>query len=518
MTRAHPFLAALLVAAGSTRALARPLSLAEATAMALERNPALAIQKEDETIASASAEKARGGYDPSFKFDLGYRDRTDASNFIFSGAPPGALGPSSAGLEGKAAFSTTFSTGGTLGVTTSVSRDTTDNIFTLLTPSYSTFAGVDFRQPLLKNRSIDGTRLQIRIADADLARSRAATTAAIADTVASVERAYWTLVAGRRDVEVREQAVALALDQRKETEARVDAGYLAKSDLAAPEAEIERRKGELYASRGAAVRAELQLKSLLLGDPADPLWSDAIEPSDPAETEIAPVDLAADVAAAQRRPEIAVAEARLAERKIETEGAKNRVLPQLDLVASYGLHGLAGTTNPDLATIPTFPVVIPPDVQGGLGRSYGTLGDASFPEATIGLSLTLPIRNRAAEADAAASEAELRRASLGLVQEQQRAGLEVRSAAVEVDSAAQRIEAAQAGAKAAEVQLQAERDRFAAGLSTNFVVLTRQNDLAQARLAVIAALTDYRKAATELAHRAGRLLDDRRITVEGDAR
>ncbi|HXH28964.1 MAG TPA: TolC family protein, partial [Candidatus Polarisedimenticolia bacterium] len=71
-----------------------------------------------------------------------------------------------------------------------------------------------------------------------------------------------------------------------------------------------------------------------------------------------------------------------------------------------------------------------------------------------------------------------------------------------------------AAREAAEVQLSAERDRYEAGLSTNFLVLTRQNDLSHARLDEIAALTDYRRARAEMARARGSLLDERGIEVD----
>ena len=62
----------------------------------------------------------------------------------------------------------------------------------------------------------------------------------------------------------------------------------------------------------------------------------------------------------------------------------------------------------------------------------------------------------------------------------------------------------------------AERERYGAGMSTNFLVLTRQNDLSRARLEEIAAQTDYRQAAIELARVTGALLAERGVRVEED--
>ena len=95
---------------------------------------------------------------------------------------------------------------------------------------------------------------------------------------------------------------------------------------------------------------------------------------------------------------------------------------------------------------------------------------------------------------------------------------EVMNAAAALETAGQRIEAARSGRAAAEVQLGAERDRYASGLSTNFLVLTRQNDLSSARLDEISAITDYRMARTEMARAAGSLLEERGIHVDGSGR
>jgi HAE1 family hydrophobic/amphiphilic exporter-1 len=97
---------------------------------------------------------------------------------------------------------------------------------------------------------------------------------------------------------------------------------------------------------------------------------------------------------------------------------------------------------------------------------------------------------------------------------QEKIAAEVLNAATALETAAGRIQAARAGLIAAQTQLRAEQDRFAAGLSTNFFVLTRQNDLAEAQLAEIDALTDYRKAQTELSRAKGSLLEDRSIRVQ----
>ena len=56
---------------------------------------------------------------------------------------------------------------------------------------------------------------------------------------------------------------------------------------------------------------------------------------------------------------------------------------------------------------------------------------------------------------------------------------------------------------------------FTVDTTTSFFVLTRQNDLTNARVTETSALTDYRKAATELARATGVLLEERGISTAG---
>jgi outer membrane protein TolC len=228
------------------------------------------------------------------------------------------------------------------------------------------------------------------------------------------------------------------------------------------------------------------------------------------------VDAAAAVASGLAdRPEVAEAASRIARSAVDEEVARSRVLPQLDLVGAYTGRGLAGSKNPDVAApFPGLTVNVPPALDGGLGRSYATLFDNRFPDASIGLALSIPVGNRVAKADAAIARSTRVQAESSLAQVRLRVEVEVLNAVAGLRSAAQRVEAARAGRDAAETLLRAENDRFAAGTTTPFFVLTRQNDLTQARISEVAALTDHKKARSELARARGTLLDERNIRIE----
>lgn len=494
-----------------------PLTLSEARARALEKNLELRVEREYATIAGSGESRATGAYDPTLRAEARWRDRTDPVNSILSGAPAGDLAPSTSGYAASLGLSQLLPTGGTFSLATSVSRDETTNVFSILSPSWSTSVGLELRQPLLRNLRIDPARQGLRIARVDRARSAASVARVTAETVASVERAFWSLLAARRDLEARQSAVDLAGRQKADVDARVEAGTLSEADLAAPVAELERRKGDLFASREAASRAENGLKSLLLADPADPLWSARLVPAE--ETEEPPVpppDVDAALASATAlRPEVAEAAARLDRLAVEDEAARDRIRPQLDLVAAYVGRGLAGDQNPGIA--PPFPIgatEIPDAIDGGLGRSWGTVAEGRFPDASVGLAFTLPLGNRAARADAAAARSARTQAELSLLRARQVVEVEVRNAGFALETAVQRVAAAKAGRAASETQLRAEEERFTAGLTTSFFVLTRQNDLTQARLAETAAVSDLRKARVEWGRATGTLLSERHIEIQ----
>jgi outer membrane protein len=510
------WLAAAVCAAQDPGAVS--LSLSEASRRALAQNPSLSIERESLSQADFAILRARGAYDLFWSADVAYRDRTDPVNSVFTGAPNGILAPKVAGVDASTSFTQLLPTGGTVSLFTNWGRGTTNNVFTILSPAYTTGVGISLRQPILRGLFVDPAREAIRVAAAQRGQSEARLRRTVADTLSQVDSAYWSLVAARRDVASIESSVGLADQQLSETKSRVEAGVLGETDIAQPTAERERRRGNLALARQRVTETENALKRLMLGDPGDPMWSQPITPTEEPETAQETPDLARALGAAQaNRPEIAEAKAQRSVSEIQVEARRSDVLPRLDLVGSYARRGLAGAANPNAENFNGGPIVVPEPILGGVGRSYATIGENRFPDASIGVSFSLPISNRTARANLAIARSLLQQASLGITATEQQVEAEVRNAAAALETARQRIEAARAERKAAETQLYAEQERFQVGLSTNFLVLTRQNDLTAARVTENSALTDDRKAATELARATGTLLERRQVTLDTDA-
>jgi outer membrane protein TolC len=503
---------------------ARPLALEEAIVMALEKNEGIVIERESLAAAESAARGTRGAYDPVLELGSDWRRATEPVNSAFSGAPAGQASPTNESLGATASVVQLLPTGGSVSVSLSAVRETTDGSFTLLSPAYGTQAGIAVRQPLLRDRATDPARTAIRVAATDRRRAEASLRREIGETLAAVERAYWTLVATRREVEVREEAVRLAAEQLEETRIRAERGAVPETEIAQPRAELERRRGELYASREARSRADSALKILILGDADAAIWSESLVAADDPAAPVIAVDVAAAMERALvERPELQEAEALRERRRVEAALARDAVRPALDAVASYDRFGLAGERNPAGTSLPGLSVTIPDGMEGDWGRSFGQLGEDRFDDLRLGLVFRIPIGNRAARAGAAIAGSAERQAEADLSRERKAVRAEILDAAAALETAGQRIEAARTAREAAEVQLAAERDRYAVGLSTNFLVLTRQNDLSRARLDEIAALTDYRTARAEMARATGSILEERGVRIdapgpEGEAR
>jgi len=492
----------------------RPLKLEQAIALALERNEGLLIERESLAAAKANVTAARGAYDPLLELQGGWQKSVQPANSLFSGAPAGEAAPEVEGGDAGVSVRQLLPTGGAVSLRARGARQTTDGSLALLSPAYDTQVGVELRQPLLRDLATDEARLSVRVANAGRERALASLRRAVSETVSAVEQAYWTLVAARLGIEVRDEAVRLAQTQLEETRARVQSGSVPRTELAQPRAELERRRGELLAARETLARAENDLKVLILDGAGDPLWQETLAPVESVAVEVVPVDVGAALERAfSARPELAIAEAEVSRRRAEASFARNGVWPSLDAVVSYDRFGLAGSRNPALSS-GNLPAVL----EGDLGGSFHSLGRGDFDAARVAVVLGLPIVNRTARGTAAAAGHVERQAEADLSRIRKTIRSEVLDAAAAVQTAGQRIDAARSGREAAEIQLSSERDRYATGLSTNFLVLTRQNDLSRARLDEISALTDYRRARTELARATGSLIEDRGIHGDGAER
>jgi HAE1 family hydrophobic/amphiphilic exporter-1 len=260
----------------------------------------------------------------------------------------------------------------------------------------------------------------------------------------------------------------------------------------------------VFVAQQALTQAENNLKSLMLPNRDDLMWSTALIPSTEVKTDMTPPALAEAVKQAlQSRPELAEAALGLEVNKLDARLSSEQARPRVDAFANLSAVGLAGqplptASNPLAPFFPPGTVFIPPLLAGGYGTSLSNLASGYFPTAQVGLQVSLPLRNRTAEAQEAISAAEGRR--LHAVQDQVGMAVEadVRNALQGVESARSRLDAATLASRSAEEQYASEQRQFQAGTSTVFLVLQRQTDFIAARSREVRARADLGEAVANL--------------------
>ena len=514
-----------------------PISLNQAVQLALTRNRDIEIERINTQQSGYDVEAAKGAYDVYIN-----------SRHLFDKAIVPVASALGGGANGKTETTTisssvtlqkSFATGGAVDVGVQNARVDTDNVFSSINPQYQTGLTLTFRQPLLRGFGIDDNRHRLLIANLRLDQSDAQFRSRVIETVGAVQRGYWDLVFALRNVQVTRESVRLAEEQIRRLERLVQEGINAPVEVVQVQAELERRRQTVFSALEAVTDAENNLKSLILADRNSPEWDRPLVPTDDAR--VSPVTITLEQAvntALQNRPDLASLRVQEQMNDVDVRYYKNLTKPQLDVFGSYGLTGLAGsqtsTVNPfsgqsaallerineistqlGLEPLPTAPSTgVSSTLLGGYGTSVGNLFSNDFREVRVGVELNLPVQNRTAKANLGRAEAEGRKIVA------QRQGLEqtverqVRNALQSVETSRQRVEAAAAAREAAEIQLASEQRRYEAGLSTTFLVLTRQNDLSSARGNELQALTDFNKAVSELQRVVGITLSANQIDVK----
>ncbi|HND19073.1 MAG TPA: TolC family protein, partial [Acidobacteriota bacterium] len=365
---------------------------------------------------------------------------------------------------------------------------------------------------------------QIKISSKQLALSDIQFRQRVIEIISQVNSAYWDLVFSYRNEEIKRESVELAKTQLEQIQRLVDKGQMAPSEMISANVEIERRTDEAEAALEAVQRAENSLKSLILQPDRSDLWNTMLLPVDQPQIDQT-LTLHLDEAlktAFQNRPELEQYRIKADLNKVDVDYFRNQTKPEVNLIASYGTNGLAGEqrTGDDPFTLanqplftrinqlsqlaglpvitPTINNVAPTRFIGGYGDSLQNLFRNDFKSWQVGVNVSFSPGNHTAKAQLGQALAEGRQLSVEQQRTQQMIEIEVRNALQAVTTAQRRVEAANSSFTNAGLQYEAERRKFLAGLSTNYLVLDRQNALSAAQGRKLKALTDYNKATADL--------------------
>jgi outer membrane protein TolC len=233
----------------------------------------------------------------------------------------------------------------------------------------------------------------------------------------------------------------------------------------------------------------------------------------PSNADVLPVDQAIKIAL-ENRPEMKQIQLDLENKNIDFEATKNSLLPTVDLIASYTQTGVAGTSAIRPSPFNPNPTPVNPDLVGGLGTAFGQVFSYNYNGYSAGVSVQIPLRNRAAQADNARAATDRRISENRLTAQAQQIALEVRNALTQVDMNKARIEAAQKARELAERRLDAEQKKFDLGASTIRFVLEEQRNVAQAQTDEIQSLINYTKSLVDFDRATGMTLKKNNIEIE----
>lgn len=403
------------------------------------------------------------------------------------------------------------------------------------TPSIS--SGLQFRltQNLLQGfGSVANTRF-IRIAKNNREISDVAFRLQIITTVDQIENLYWDLVYAYENVRVQQEALTFAQRTLADNKQQVQFGTLPPIQVVSAQSTVSTDQQALILAQTNLELQELLMKNALSRTLEDPALGGAeVIPTStmqlPEQEPVVPVqDLIND--GLSHRAELAESRIDLNSRELNNKAVRNAMLPTLALFAYYGGSGLGGDVNPVLLPpalggtcttaksrfgcfSPT--TASPPFSNGGpvsTGDTFSQLVNSTASDKGVGLTLTIPIRNRQAQADQVRAELEYRQAQVRLQQLQNQVRIEVRNAQFALQQNRASVQAAQAAVDFARETLNAEQQKLAAGVSNPTAVLQDQSGLTTAESNLVSAKAAYEKARVELDRATGLLLDHSGIVM-----
>lgn len=530
------------------------LSLNDAIKRALENNPDIEVARDDVRFAETQLRSLEGIYDPFLSFTPQIDKRITPVQNIFAGG--GIAGQvSTTTLSLSPTLNKSFSKGGgDYQLSFSNSRTKTSAANSTLNPFYSSNLSLNFTQPLLRDRSIDNNRRQIRIQKKRLEQSDADFRLRTISVISQVQQAYWELVFALRDQQNQLANLNLSRESLRQVEAQIAVGTKAPLERAEVQTELANRESALLVAVQNVSIAENNLKRLIFKDPSFPEWAAQVTPTDSPKFDSTPVNLNdALKEARENRPELHRLRLQNDINQIDQKFFRNQTKPQVDLVSTVATTGLAGTpaqqaiapgtlvpiifgdpaTDPNafllsqiqdiqqrsafpIATSPlaATPSLAPSALVGGYGQTLKNLFNLNTYNVVVGVSIQIPLKNRTAEANLAGARIQGEQLQASMRSQDQVIEVDVRNAAQAVETSRRRVLSARDARINAETQLQGEQRLYQVGRSTTFLLFQRENALTNARGAELRAETDYNKALADLQRATSTTLRANNVTVE----
>jgi len=394
-----------------------------------------------------------------------------------------------------------FVTGTALQVAFSNSRTTTDNPFQDYSPYLNSVFKATVTQHLLQGAGIWVNKRFIYQALNDRRITNASFRQQLLYTVNQVETIYWGLVQAYQDVQSKQRAMDQSTQLLSDNQKQLQIGTMAPLDVVNAQSTVATDQQALISAQSALNYQQQIIKQAITRNLNDAALSAApVIPTDrvsleqiPEETQ--PIeDLVTQ--AFEQRPELEQAFLTLRNDEITLKGARNALLPTLDVYGFYGSSALGGSQSPDAVNLfangsPKYPAGTFPTI--GYGTVLQNLFNSSAPDKGIGFTLSVPIRNRLAQSVQERSLMEYRQAELRMEQLYIQIRMQVENARFALTNDRAQVQAATAARDYNQQSLEAEQKKLHLGASTTANVLAQQRAVAIAEDNLITANGAYAK-------------------------
>ena len=419
-----------------------------------------------------------------------------------------------------------FSPGTLLSVTFNNARQTTNSLNSTYNPLLQSTLRAQATQHILQGfgtwinrRFIIQAKNDRRIADSAFRQQ-------VIYTITQVESIYWSLVSGYEDVQAKtralDQSTQLAADDRRQ----VEIGTLAPLDVVNADSQVATDKQALISAQSNLEYQQLLMKQAFARNLNDPQLANApVEPTDRVglnrlpEEDAKLEDLVSQAYA--NNPQVEQAVLAMQNNKITIRAEKNGLLPIVDAYGFYGASSTGGQQNPLLNcggfTSTTF-VPCPPGTypSTGYGSALQNLLNNNAPDYGVGVNMTIPLRNRGAQADQVRSQMEYRQTEMRLQQIYTQLRIQMVNALYALTNDRAGVTASQAARDYANQSFEDENKKLRLGASTTANVLQQGRNLGTAENNLNSALGAYARDRSTLGQILSNTLDRYGVSL-GDA-
>lgn len=485
------------------------LSLRDAVLLTLENNSAIQV---DETQIEAQKFVLLGAYQP---FDPLIQSSFNVNRYSSPGySQLQGVGESSNSTlnsltqTGQISYTQTFVTGTQIVATLSSSKSSTNSSFYYFNPYFNSGLNFQFTQPLWRGAGRFANTAPLIIARRTLHQSRASFEAEVNDAILQVVNQYWAAVQARGILDVQQKSLNLAEISYDRDKRALELGALPPLDIYRSQSEVAARRVQVIQAQYALQQAEEALRLTIGAEQNQQFHSLELELTEkpvPAGDlqSIDPGTALAD--ALEHRPEIQVAADSLANDETSIRLARNQLKPNLSVTGFYDSSGLGGNQY----NLLTGQLIAP----GGFESSFGQLFGFGFPGYGGTVSLSFPLKNRAAKAGMGTALVSRTHDLYTDRQIREQITREVSDAVRQLEEAKLALDAGTTSFGLAEKSLTSEQRKFELGTETNFFVLDAQTRLAQAELVLLQTQVGYQIAVATVGHATGNLLSPYHVQV-----